>query len=154
MNTNAPIICGVDGSRGSCVAARTAKALAEQLRCGLVLVHVLPPRPPMPLAAVPVAGHPVGTAQMAELNQLESEAAFASVSDDLADTDAEHVIEHGHAADRLSAVAGDARREADRGRNPRHGPGAVGAPGLGLTRARRRRVPARARRARPGAAPN
>lgn len=111
MNTNAPIICGVDGSRGSRGAARTARTLAKQLQCRLVLVHVVPPRPPMPLAAVPVAGRPVGTAQMAELNQLESEAAFASVSDDLADTDAEHVIEHGHAADRLSAVAGarDAR---------------------------------------------
>ena len=62
----------------------------------------------MPLAAVPVAGHPVGTAQMAELDQLESEAAFAAVADDLADTDAAHVIERGYAADRLSAVA-DAR---------------------------------------------
>ena len=107
MNTDAPIICGVDGSRGSRAAARTATTLADQLRCGLVLVHVVPSRPPMPLAAVPVAGHPVGTAQMAELDQLESEAGFASVSDDLADH-AEHVIEHSHAADRLLAV-GDAR---------------------------------------------
>ena len=108
MNTNAPIVCGVDGAPGSRSAAMTARTLAKQLQCQLVLIHVVPPRPPMPLAAVPVAGHPVGTAQMAELDQLESEAAFASVADDLADTDAEHVIEHGHAADRLSAVA-DAR---------------------------------------------
>ena len=84
MNANTPIVCGVDGSPGSRSAAVTARALAEQLQCPLVLVHVVPPRPPMPLAAVPVAGHPVGTAQMAELDQLESEAAFAAVADDLA----------------------------------------------------------------------
>jgi len=111
MTTSAPIVCGVDGSLGSRGAAMTARTLAKQLQCRLVLVHVVPPRPPMPLAAVPVAGHPVGTAQMAELDQFESEAAFAAVADALADTGAEHVVEHGHAADRLSAVAGarDAR---------------------------------------------
>ena len=106
MSNSAPIVCGVDDSPGSRSAALTARTLAKQLQCQLVLVHVVPPRPPMPLAAVPVAGHPVGTPQMAELDQHESEAAFASVADDLAGADAEHVIEHGHAADRLSAVAG------------------------------------------------
>ena len=76
----------------------------------------------MSLAAVPVAGHPVGTAQMGELDQLESDAAFASVAHDLAGTGAEQVIEHGYAADRLSAVASarDARLIAvgTRGRSP------------------------------------
>jgi len=105
MTTRGPIICGVDGSPGARRAALTARTLAELLRCELVLAYVVPPRPPMPLAAVPVAGHPVGTAQMVELDRLESDAAFASVADELADTDAEHIIEHGHAADRLSAVA-------------------------------------------------
>ena len=112
MNTNAPIICGVDGSPGSRSAARTARTLAEQLRCR---TRTGPRRPSTPTdAARRRAASPATrwrTAQMAELDQLESEAAFASVADDLAGTDAEHVIEHGHAADRLSAVAGarDAR---------------------------------------------
>jgi nucleotide-binding universal stress UspA family protein len=105
MTTRATIICGVDGSPGARRAAVTARTLAEQLRCDLVLVHVVPPRPPMPLAAVPMAGHPVGTAQMVELDRLESDAAFASVADKSADSDAEQIVEHGHAADRLSAVA-------------------------------------------------
>ena len=76
----------------------------------------------MPLAIVPVAGHPVGRTQMAELDQLESDAAFAAVGDELAGMDAARVIEHGYAADRLSAVADarDARLIAvgTRGRSP------------------------------------
>jgi nucleotide-binding universal stress UspA family protein len=105
MTTHQPIICGVDGSLGARRAAVTARTLAAQLRSELVLVHVVPPRPSMALAAVPVAGQPVGTAQMVELDRLESDAAFASVAEELAGTDAQHIIEQGHAADRLSVAA-------------------------------------------------
>ncbi len=105
MTTRSPIICGVDGSPGSRRAALMARTLSEELRCPLELVHVVPPRPPMPLAAVPVAGHPVATAQMAELDRTESDAAFASVADELAGMDAEHITVQGHAPDRLSAIA-------------------------------------------------
>ena len=108
MNLNEPIICGVDGSPGSRRAATTASELAKQLRASLVLVHVVPPRPPMVLAAVPVGAHPVATAQMAELDKAEAEAAFASVADDTIGMDAEQVTLHGHTVDRLSALA-DAR---------------------------------------------
>ena len=47
----------------------------------------------------------MGTAQMAELNRLESEEAFAAVADELADTDAEQITEHGFAPERFSAIA-------------------------------------------------
>jgi nucleotide-binding universal stress UspA family protein len=105
MTTDEPIVCGVDGSADSQRAAVTARALSEALRCALVLVHVLPPRPAMPLASVPLAGHPVGTAQMAELDQLESDAAFRSVAEVLAGAETEHIVERGHVVDRLSVVA-------------------------------------------------
>jgi nucleotide-binding universal stress UspA family protein len=105
MIIDEPIVCGVDGSPASRRAAATAHALSTALRCPLVLVHVVPPRPAMPLAAVPVGGHPVATAQMLELDQLESDAAFAPDGEELGGPDAQHIVEHGHAADRLSAVA-------------------------------------------------
>ena len=108
MNTNEPIICGVDGSPGGRRAVTTARELAEQLQARLVLVHVVPPRPPMVLAAVPIGAHPVATAQMAELSRADADAAFASVADESAGTDAEQVTMHGYPADRLSALA-DAR---------------------------------------------
>ena len=108
MSGHAPIICGIDGSRNCRLAARTARKLSEQLSAPLVLVHVVPPRPPMPLAAVPLAGQPVATAQMAELDQFETEAAFDSVSDELTGAAAEYITERGYAAARISALA-DAR---------------------------------------------
>ena len=105
MNTSEPIICGVDGSAGSGRAVVTARTLSEGLRCPLVLVHVVPPRPPMPLASVHVGGLPWALLEMAELNRLESEEAFASVAGELADTDAEQTTEQGFAPERLSAIA-------------------------------------------------
>ena len=105
MNSDEPIICGIDGSHGGRRAARSARELAEKLHARLVLVHVVPPRPPMVLAAVPVGAHPVATAQMAELDKSDADAAFASVADEAAGADAEQVTMHGYAADRLSALA-------------------------------------------------
>jgi nucleotide-binding universal stress UspA family protein len=108
VNANTPIVCGIDGSVNSRLAARAARTLSQQLGAPLVLVNVVPLRPPMPLAAVPLAGQPVGTAQMAELDELETEAALACVSDELHGAAVEQITERGYAADRLSAVA-DAR---------------------------------------------
>jgi nucleotide-binding universal stress UspA family protein len=105
MTIDAPIICGVDGSSDNRRAAVTARTLANALRCRLVLVHVVPPRPAMPLASVPVGGHPVVPAHMAELDQLEIGAAFNSVTEALGGAEDEHIVERGDAADRLSAVA-------------------------------------------------
>jgi nucleotide-binding universal stress UspA family protein len=101
----AAIVCGVDGSGAGLRAAAAARALAETLHCDLLVVHVVPPRPPMPLASVPVAGRPVATAQMAQLDLLERDAAFGSVAAELAGADAQYITEHGHAADRLAATA-------------------------------------------------
>ena len=105
MSIDEPIICGVDGSPGSRRAVATACELAQQLCSRLVLVHVVPPRPSMVPAAVPIGAHPVATAQMAELDQAEAQAAFASVGEDAAGPDIERVTEHGYAPDRLSALA-------------------------------------------------
>ena len=101
----ASIVCGVDGSEAGRHAAAAARALAENLRCELLVVHVVSPRPPMPVVTLPVVGRPVAAAQMAELDLLERDAAFDSVAGALAGADAQHVTEHGHAADRLAAVA-------------------------------------------------
>jgi nucleotide-binding universal stress UspA family protein len=105
MNINEPIICGIDGSPGGRRAARTARELAEKLHARLVLVHVVPPRPPVVLPAVPVGAHPGASAQLRELDEADAETAFASVADEAAGANAEQVTMHGYAADRLSALA-------------------------------------------------
>ncbi len=105
MTIDESIICGVDGSSDSGHAAVTARTLANALHCRLVLVHVVPPRPAMPLASVPIGGHPVTTAHMAELDQLESDAAFRCVAEVIGGAEDERIVERGHVVDRLSAVA-------------------------------------------------
>jgi nucleotide-binding universal stress UspA family protein len=107
MNSLRHLICGIDGSEPARRAAATALRLADRLGDRLVLVHVIPARPPMSLAAVPVGPHPVGIADMHELNRIEAEAAFESVEPDVAPASADRVIEHGDAATRLSAVAAE-----------------------------------------------
>jgi nucleotide-binding universal stress UspA family protein len=105
MTIDEPIICGVDGSSDSRRAAAVARALSNALEYPLVLVHVVPPRPAMPLASVPVGGHPVVPAHMAELDQLEIDAAFNSVTEALGGAEDERIVERGQVVDRLSAVA-------------------------------------------------
>jgi nucleotide-binding universal stress UspA family protein len=107
MNSIRHLICGVDGSHAARRAASTALRLADRLGDRLVLVHVIPSRPPMPAAAVPIGAHPVGSADMHEVNRIEAETAFASVEQDIAPASADRVIEHGDAALRLSSVAAD-----------------------------------------------
>ena len=107
MNSIRHLICGVDGSDPARRAATTALRLADRLGDRLALVHVIPRRPPMSLAAVPVGAHPVGITNMHELNRIEADAAFESVEPDVAPASADRVIEHGDAALRLSAVAAE-----------------------------------------------
>jgi nucleotide-binding universal stress UspA family protein len=84
MNSIRHLICGVDGSDAARRAASAALRLADRLGDRLVLVHVIPSRPPMPAAAVPIGAHPVGSADMHEVNRIEAETAFASVEQDIA----------------------------------------------------------------------
>jgi nucleotide-binding universal stress UspA family protein len=107
MNSVRHLICGIDGSDPARRAAATALRLADRLGDRLVLVHVIPARPAMPAAAVPIGAHPVGIADMHEVNRIEAETAFASVDPDVAPASADRVIEHGDAALRLSTVASE-----------------------------------------------
>jgi nucleotide-binding universal stress UspA family protein len=107
MNSLRHLICGVDGSDPARRAAATALRLADRLGDRLVLVHVIPPRPPMSLAAAPVGPHPVEIADMHKVDRTEAEAAFESVEPDVAPASADRVIEHGDAAARLSALASE-----------------------------------------------
>jgi nucleotide-binding universal stress UspA family protein len=107
MSSTHHVICGVDGSHPSRRAAATALRLADRLGDRLVLVHVLPHRPPMTAAALPVGAHPVGTGDMRELDRSEAESAFASLEAVVSPASADRVIERGQAADRLSAAASE-----------------------------------------------
>ena len=107
MSSIRHLICGVDGSDTARRAAATALRLADRLGDRLVLVHVIPARPAMAPATVPIGAHPVGLADMHEVNRIEAETAFASVGTDVAPASADRVIEHGDAASRLSAVASE-----------------------------------------------
>jgi nucleotide-binding universal stress UspA family protein len=118
-------VCGVDGSRQSCRAAVTALSLADRVGADLVLVHVLPPRPSMTLASVPVGAHPVTAAQMRQLDRLDAEGAFAAVEPQIPSARAERRIERGDAVERLSAIASELRASllvvGSRGRGPLSG---------------------------------
>ena len=107
MSSIRHLICGVDGSDTARRAAATALRLADRLGDRLVLVHVIPARPAMAPATVPIGAHPVGLADMHEVNRIEAETGFASVETDVAPASADRVIEHGDAASRLSAVASE-----------------------------------------------
>jgi nucleotide-binding universal stress UspA family protein len=107
MNSIRHLICGIDGSDPARRAAATALRLADRLGDRLLLVHVTPARPPILPASVPVGAHPVGIADMHELNGIEADVAFESVEPDVAPASADRIIEHGDAALRLSAVAAD-----------------------------------------------
>jgi nucleotide-binding universal stress UspA family protein len=82
------IVCGVDDSESARGAARVARGLSSKLGLGLVFVRVLDDGPP----AAPVDG----TAR--RLEQLGDRATRAGRG-------ADWIVEHGHPADRLVAVA-------------------------------------------------
>jgi nucleotide-binding universal stress UspA family protein len=103
--TDPQIVCGVDGSPCSLHAAAVAAALADEMRGCVVLVHVLPRRPSMTLAAVPVGAHPVTSAAMHELDRRESEAAFAAAEGELDGLPVDRVVEKGSPPARIAAVA-------------------------------------------------
>jgi nucleotide-binding universal stress UspA family protein len=105
MSSIRHVVCGVDGSEPARRAAVVALRLADRLGDRLVLMHVIAPRPAMPPASFPIGPHPVTSADMHELNRIEAERAFASVERDVRPATADRLVEHGDAADRLSAVA-------------------------------------------------
>jgi nucleotide-binding universal stress UspA family protein len=107
MNSIRHLICGIDGFGAARRAGFTALRLADRLGDRLVLVHVIPSRPPMADAAVPIGAHATGLADMHEVNRIEAETAFASVEQDVAQASADRVIEHGDTALRLASVASD-----------------------------------------------
>jgi nucleotide-binding universal stress UspA family protein len=82
------IVCGVDGSESARGAARVARGLSSKLGLGLVFVRVLEDGPP----AAPV------DATARRLQHLANGASEA-------DRGAGWIVEHGHPADRLVAVA-------------------------------------------------
>jgi nucleotide-binding universal stress UspA family protein len=107
MSSTHHVICGLDGSHASRRAAATALRLADGLGDRLVLVHVLPHRPSMTAAALPVGAHPVGTGDVRELDRSEAGSAFASLEGIVSPASADRVVERGQAADRLSAAASE-----------------------------------------------
>jgi nucleotide-binding universal stress UspA family protein len=86
------IVCGVDGSESARGAARVARGLSSKLGLGLVFVRVLEDGPP----AAPVD---------ATARRLQHLANGAGWADRGADRGAGWIVEHGHPADRLVAVA-------------------------------------------------
>ena len=86
------IVCGVDGSESARGAARVARGLSSKLGLGLVFVRVLEDGPP----AAPVD---------ATAGRLEHLANGVGRTDRGADRGAGWIVEHGHPADRLVAVA-------------------------------------------------
>jgi nucleotide-binding universal stress UspA family protein len=90
------IVCGVDGSESARGAARVARGLSSKLGLGLVFVRVLEDGPP----AAPV------DATARRLQHLANGAGWADRGSDRgADRGAGWIVEHGHPADRLVAVA-------------------------------------------------
>ena len=86
------IVCGVDGSESARGAARVARGLSSKLGLGLVFVRVLEDGP----SAAPVD---------ATAGRLEHLTNGAGGSDRGSDRGAGWIVEHGHPADRLVAVA-------------------------------------------------
>ena len=82
------IICGVDDSTSAKGAARVARALAAELALGLVFVRVLDP-----------------DASEAKVNEITERLELLSAGAEELDCGASWLVEAGHAADRLVAVA-------------------------------------------------
>ena len=77
MNTNGPVICGIDESGTASRAVLVARELASQFDSDLIVVHVVPDGGSAQLERPPEFGAPI----------------------------ADSIVEHGHPADRLLAVA-------------------------------------------------
>jgi nucleotide-binding universal stress UspA family protein len=105
------IVCGVDGSSCGMRAATVAGMLANEMGGAVLLVHVLPPRPSLPLTAIASGAQRVTRAAMRELDRRESGVALGAVAGLLDGVPHDRRLETGEPADRISAVA--LERDAD-----------------------------------------
>jgi nucleotide-binding universal stress UspA family protein len=99
------VICGVDRDASSLRAAALAATLADELGGHVVLAHVVPFRPAVVPAMVPVGGRPITPSAMVELDEAEPAAAFTAVGEAIDGALVEEVVERGDPPSRLGAVA-------------------------------------------------
>ena len=101
------IVCGVDGSEQARHAASAALRLAERLGARLTLVHVTPTRTVVPVDSFPMGVDPSTYPRSSELAFSEAEAAFDSLSSDVAAASVEREVRLGEPAVVLAEVAAD-----------------------------------------------
>jgi nucleotide-binding universal stress UspA family protein len=101
------IVCGVDGSEQARHAAGAALRLADRLGAQLTLVHVTPTRSAAPVDRFPFGVDPGAFRRSPELAFSEAEAAFNSLSSELAAANVEREVRLGEPAVVLAEVAAD-----------------------------------------------
>jgi nucleotide-binding universal stress UspA family protein len=101
------ILCGVDGSEQARHAASAALRLAEQLGAQLALVHVTPTRTVVPVDSFPMGVDLSSYPRSRDLAFSEAEAAFDSLSADVAAAGVEREVRLGEPAVVLAQVAAD-----------------------------------------------
>jgi len=101
------VLCGVDGSEQARHAASAALRLAERLGALLTLVHVTPTRTVVPVDSVPMGVAPSTYPHSRDLAFSEAEAAFDSLSADVAAAGLEREVRLGEPAVVLAQVAAD-----------------------------------------------
>jgi nucleotide-binding universal stress UspA family protein len=105
------IVCGVDGSEQARRAASAALRLARRLGVQLTLVHVTPTRTVVPVDSFPMGVDPSTYPHSKELAFSEAEAAFNSLSSDVAVATVEREVRLGQPAAVLAQVAADCDAE-------------------------------------------
>jgi nucleotide-binding universal stress UspA family protein len=105
------IVCGVDGSEQARHAASAALRLAERLGAQLTLVHVTPTRTVVPVDSFPMGVDPSTYPRSRDLAFSEAEAAFDSLSSDVAAASVEREVRLGEPAVVLAQVAADVDAE-------------------------------------------
>ena len=101
------IVCGVDGSEQARHAASAALRLAERLGARLTLVHVTPTRTVVPVDGFPMGVDPSTYPRSRDLAFSEAEAAFDSLSAEVAAAGVEREVRLGEPAAVLAQVAAD-----------------------------------------------
>ena len=101
------IVCGVDGSEQARHAASAALRLAERMGAQLTLVHVTPTRTVVPVDSFPMGVDPSTYPRSRELAVSEAEAAFDSLSAEVAAASVEREVRLGEPAVVLAQVAAD-----------------------------------------------
>jgi nucleotide-binding universal stress UspA family protein len=105
------ILCGVDGSEQARHAASAALRLAERLGARLTLVHVTPTRTVAPVDSFPMGVDPSTYPRSRDLAFSEAEAAFGSLSADVAAAGVEREVRLGEPAVVLAEVAANVGAE-------------------------------------------